>query len=272
MRALTPEEEAFITEGSNLNKTTPQMSNGDGPIVVTGGGGGPIVVTGGGGGGGGGGMPDLGGGGGGGGGGSTTGGQGGGGESDCPPIPTRNIAENNPGVMAALATGNANLDGVERVLAAWPTITSAANKAGIDPALLGAVGLRESNFRNIDQTGGGLGRGYFQIDLGAHPNVTAAQANDITFAANYAASLLAANMASLSASFPNFTSAQLLQATAASYNFGTGNISGNPATIDQGSTNNNYGSNVVGIIPAFKDPVTGATEGANPENGGLQGC
>ena len=76
MRALTPEEEAFITEGSNLNKSTPQMSNDDGPIVVTGGGGGPIVVTGGGGGGGGG-MPDLGGGGG--GGGSTTGGQGSGG-------------------------------------------------------------------------------------------------------------------------------------------------------------------------------------------------
>jgi hypothetical protein len=46
--------------------------------------------------------------------------------------------------------------------------------------------------------------------------------------------MLSSNMATLSAAFPNFNSGQLLQATAASYNFGTSNISGNPNTIDVG--------------------------------------
>jgi hypothetical protein len=52
----------------------------------------------------------------------------------------------------------------------------------------------------------------------------------------------------LQSDFPRFTLDQLLQATAASYNFGTGNISGNPRTIDVGSTGNNYGSNGLEII------------------------
>lgn len=59
--------------------------------------------------------------------------------------------------------------------------------------------------------------------------------------------MLATNMSTLSAKYPNLTTTQLLQATAASYNFGTGNISGNPNTIDVGTTGNNYGSNVLNI-------------------------
>jgi len=58
-------------------------------------------------------------------------------------------------------------------------------------------------------------------------------------------------MATLAARFPNFTSEQLLQATAASYNFGTSNISGNPNTIDKGTTGNNYGSNVLLLMDCF---------------------
>lgn len=45
---------------------------------------------------------------------------------------------------------------------------------------------------------------------------------------------------------------QLLQATAASYNFGTSNISGNPNTIDAGSANDNYGTNVMNLMDCFK--------------------
>lgn len=56
----------------------------------------------------------------------------------------------------------------------------------------------------------------------------------------------------LAAKFPNFTQDQLLQATAASYNFGTGNISGDPAMIDIGTTNNNYGSNILDLVRCFK--------------------
>ena len=55
-------------------------------------------------------------------------------------------------------------------------------------------------------------------------------------------------MARLAERFPNFGPVQLLQATAASYNFGTRNIHGNPSNIDVGTTGGNYGSNVVNIM------------------------
>jgi hypothetical protein len=63
--------------------------------------------------------------------------------------------------------------------------------------------------------------------------------------------MLISNMADLQSSYPNLTQAQLLQATAASYNFGVSNISGNPNTIDTGTTGNNYGSNVVNLMSCF---------------------
>lgn len=234
-----------------------------------------IVVTaspGGGGGGGGGGAP---------GGGPGGGGSGGGGSPepppppppDCPPAPTPSDAASNPAVQTALQTARADQNGVARTIQNWNTITTAANAHNIDPALLGAIALRETNFQNIDQIGGGQGRGVFQIDLGAHPNVTEAQANDVTWAANYAAQLLASNQQTIANNHPNFTPPQLLQATAASYNFGTGNISGNPNTIDQGSTGNNYGSNVVNLMSAFKTPGTDFTPGATAGTPGHQeGC
>jgi len=141
------------------------------------------------------------------------GGGGGGGDDaqpdpDCCCDPSSDWSANNPAVQSALATANADQAGVNRAIANWAVITSAANAAGIDPALLGAIALRESDFQNIDQIGGGLGRGVFQIDLGAHPNITEAQANDINFAATYAANLLASNMAELHASYPGFTADQ----------------------------------------------------------------
>lgn len=160
------------------------------------------------------------------------------------------LAQGTP-CPSALRTAGQNQAAVNRALSNWNTISAAAAANGIDPALLAAIGVRESGFRNVWQSGGGMGAGVFQIDLGANPNVTAAQAFNVPFAANYAAGMLASNSAYLGATFPNLTSAQLLQATAASYNFGVGNISGNPATIDVGSTGNNYGSNVVGLMSCF---------------------
>ena len=202
-----------------------------------------------------------------------SGGGGGGGGGD--PTPDPNCAgttpsadwADSPEVKAALDTARADKAGVERAIGDWNTIVAAANTHGIDPALLGAIGLRESGYRNIDQPDG-LGRGIFQIDLGAHPNVTEAQAHDLAFSADYAAALLAGNMASLRAEFPDFTADQFIQATAPSYNFGTDDISGNPATIDVGTTGNNYGANVMALMAAFKEPGTGTTPGAGPNNGG----
>jgi RHS repeat-associated protein len=138
----------------------------------------------------------------------------------------------------ALKTAKKTSHQVLNAYANWSTIQSAASDAGIDPALLAAIG-------------GGMGAGVFQIDLGANPAVTSAQAYNVTYSANFAAAMLARNMASLAASYPNLDQTQLLQATAASYNFGTGNISGNPNTIDQGTTGNNYGQNVVDLMSCF---------------------
>ena len=155
---------------------------------------------------------------------------------------------------SALRTAKQNQAAVQRARDNWPVLEAAASRYNIDPALLGAIGIRETGFLNKPQDGGGLGRGTFQIDLGAHPDVTEVQAYDLTFSANYAAKVLANNMALLGARFPNFTPGQLLQATAASYNIGTDRrrgISGNPNTIDVKTTHDNYGSNVVNLMQCF---------------------
>jgi RHS repeat-associated protein len=141
---------------------------------------------------------------------------------------------------------------VDRANAIWDTIQTAGDTHGIDPSLLAAVAVRESGVQNIPEKGG-KGRGRFQIDLGQHPGVTAEQAQDLAFSANYAAGILSSNMNSLAARLPNFTQEQLLHATAASYNLGAGKkgISGNPDTIDAGSPFGNYGSTVMLLMDCF---------------------
>lgn len=189
-----------------------------------------------------------------------------------PPLPDSDWATQDADVAAALETGKANLAGVERAITNWDALVKAGNDNDVDPALLAAIGLRETDFQNENQVGGGGGRGVFQIDITKHPDVTAAQAADIEFAADYAAKLLAQDRAQIAAKYPSFTPSELLQATAAAYNFGVSNISGDPSTIDVGTTGNNYGSNVVGMMQGFKDPKTGLTPKAGTSNGGKDGC
>ena len=60
-------------------------------------------------------------------------------------------------------------------------------------------------------------------------------------------------MAYLAKKFPSLTPEQLVQATAASYNIGTGQISGNPNTIDVGTQpDGHYGSNVMKLMECFR--------------------
>jgi hypothetical protein len=133
-------------------------------------------------------------------------------------------------------------------------LSAAGDAHGVDPALLAAIGIRESGLNNdkAEVDGAGLGVGIFQLTVSPTSGVTAEQAKDLTFSANYAAKMLGTNMATLAAAHPNLTPNQLLQATAASYNFGTGNISGNPDTIDRGSALGNYGSNVIDLMKCFQ--------------------
>ncbi|ATJ92855.1 hypothetical protein HK16_03400 [Acetobacter senegalensis] len=138
--------------------------------------------------------------------------------------------------------------------------------------MLAGIGLRETNFQTENQIGGGGGRGVFQIDITKHPEVSEAQANDLNFAADWAANYLAQNKATIQQLNPNFTGQDLDHAVAASYNLGPNSFSGDPSKIDIGSTGNNYGGNVLGMMPAFKDPVTGLTPKAGSANGGKDGC
>ena len=174
---------------------------------------------------------------------------------DNPVMPTSPCAE-------GLADAHADIGAVDRANAMWGTIQAAADAHNIDPALLAAVGIEETGFRNVWQgcttdpsCANADGAGIWQIDLGpngGNPNVSVQQAFDPTWAADYSANKLSNNMNTLAAKFPNFTPDQLTQATAASYNFGTGNISGNPATIDVGTQpDSNYGATVLALMDCF---------------------
>jgi len=164
----------------------------------------------------------------------------------------------------ALSVASQDMSAITRATAPdnWSVIQSAATANGIDPDLLAAIAVRETGFQDINENdGAGVGVGVFQITVSSTSGVTAAQANNLPWAANYAANMLSTNMDFLQDAHPNFTPDQLLQATAATYNMGLGknpigsNISGNPATIDVGTSpkpNGNYGSNVVNLMGCFR--------------------
>jgi RHS repeat-associated protein len=154
----------------------------------------------------------------------------------------------------ALRIAGKSQQAVDNAMSNWTLLSSitANNYNGVDAAMLAAVGVRESGFTDAIQSNGN-GVGYFQIDIGKNPSVTQSQALDLSYSANWVANRLSNNMASLSSSFQNFTSSQLMQATFTSYNMGLGGISGNPDTIDVGSAPaphapGNYGSNVLNIM------------------------
>jgi soluble lytic murein transglycosylase-like protein len=152
---------------------------------------------------------------------------------------------------------NKSTAAVNRANTAWDTLQTAADANNVDPAMLAAIGVRESNFQNVNQ-GDGPGVGVFQITVSPNSGVTATQAGNLAWAANYAAAMLDSNMDFLGnqPQLQSFTQTQLLQATAASYNMGLGNprgsnFSGNPNTIDVGTKYNNYGSNILLLMDCF---------------------
>ena len=157
----------------------------------------------------------------------------------------------------ALAADGKTMDGVKRALAAWPTLNKAAIRSGIDPRELGAMGIHESNFVADKVQPDGMGRGALQIDLGANPSVQTAQANDISFAARFAASMLARNRAVLAQRYPQFTDDQLTHAAIASYNKGTNPIKwkNDPLAIDWRTAHGNYSRNVLGLMHCFPPPA-----------------
>ncbi len=163
---------------------------------------------------------------------------------------TYNTAHPPSACPSGLVEAQKDKAAVLRALTGWPIITAAATRHGIDPGILAGIGVRETGYRNMRQPNG-MGRGVFQIDLRANPGVTEAQAMDVAWAANWAAAQIAANLRDIQSRFPRFTQAQAMQAAVAAYNLGTRGISGNPATIDDGSPGDNYGRNVRDIATCF---------------------
>jgi RHS repeat-associated protein len=154
--------------------------------------------------------------------------------------------------IAALRTAGQDPAAANRATAAEATLQAAVKGTDISWEMLAAVGVRESGFQNVvEKDGAGVGVGVFQITVSKASGVTAALAGSLAWAADYAAHLLNNDMAILQAKYPNLTPSQLLQAAAASYNFGTPNISGNPNTIDVGTAGGNYGSNILRLIKCF---------------------
>lgn len=172
--------------------------------------------------------------------------------------PTERAALESQRCILGLAAGRADQHAVERVDAMMPTLIPAAVKHGIDPRMLGAIAVKESHGLNIAERGKGKGMGVFQLTN--QPGVTAAQAYNIPFAADYAAGMLAANRRTLAGRFPNFTSEQLTQATAAAYNKGAFRkdayrITADPASIDAGTApTGNYGRTILDLMNCFPGP------------------
>ncbi|MGH9618542.1 MAG: RHS repeat-associated core domain-containing protein [Bryobacteraceae bacterium] len=164
---------------------------------------------------------------------------------------TPGLAPQQNTCSAALSVAKQDRGAIVRANAYWSVLSAASERHSIAPSLLGAIGVRESGFRNVSEIGGGFGRGVFQLTVKKGSGVTEAQAFNVPWAATFAANMLSSNSAYLASHFPSFTSSQLLQATAASYNIGRGGISGNPNTIDVGTRYNNYGSNVVNLMTCF---------------------
>src|SRR5208337_4743329 len=70
----------------------------------------------------------------------------------------------------ALAQANKNTSALDRLDNYWGVIQQAAVANGVDPAILGAMAIVESNVNpNMVQANGLQGRGMFSIDLGQHP-------------------------------------------------------------------------------------------------------
>jgi len=157
------------------------------------------------------------------------------------------------GCKRGMAQAKTDQASINRAKAAQKTLQAAASRYGIDWKILAAIGVRETNFTNKSSFDGG--EGIFQLTN--QPGVSKAEAWDINFASQYAAKMIATEMRYVRGKCPNFNSTQVLQAAAAIYNFGrkarngADNITCNAATIDQGTTGNNYGSNILNLMQCY---------------------
>ncbi|WP_263418066.1 RHS repeat-associated core domain-containing protein [Terriglobus albidus] len=166
------------------------------------------------------------------------------------------VVPNIGGCPSAVKYAGKTMAGVKRADASSAAINDAASKNNVPAALIDAIGMEETDFSSVQEKtqGGGTGPGMGVFQLTNQPGVSKEQAFSIPFSANHTAQSLSKNMVKFANKFPALTPTQLLQATAASHNIGPGGISGNPATIDNGThgtPDGHYGASVVGLMNCF---------------------
>lgn len=83
------------------------------------------------------------------------------------------------GCEKALIKAGKTVQGYLRALENMSSLLTATHGDQNWANLLAAVGIKESDFRNIPEKRGGKGRGVFQIDLGKNPSVSESQAQNI---------------------------------------------------------------------------------------------
>ena len=129
----------------------------------------------------------------------------------------------------------------------------------LDWTMLAAIGIRESGFVDKNQANG-LGVGVFQIDLGQNPSVTAGQASNTQWSADWMGTYLMRAESAFSGL--QGVSADTMQwMLAASWNTGIQgqinryNSGQSPdwqtAPMGNGQYRNDYGSNVLGLMHCF---------------------
>ena len=125
-------------------------------------------------------------------------------------------------LKTALGGGVQAMIGVlNRALTKKDVLVTAANQNGVDWGLLGAIGIIESGFRGGNEIAGtGVGVGVFQITVTRKSGVTATQANNLAWAANWTAGELARNASNLAAAIPGLSADNLAWMVAASHNTG----------------------------------------------------
>ena len=92
----------------------------------------------------------------------------------------------------ALAVAGKNINNLRQAFDNLERITAITNKKKVSAHSLMAIGIRESGAGDprYMKEEGGHGRGWYQIDLGIHSNVTEAQAMDFDWATRYVSDLV----------------------------------------------------------------------------------
>ncbi|HSS22564.1 MAG TPA: hypothetical protein VLL54_21005 [Pyrinomonadaceae bacterium] len=83
------------------------------------------------------------------------------------PAPTPQISA---ACQAALTVANQDINAIVRANAEAETLRKVGEATHMYPEILAAIGVRETGFQNVNQAGGN-GRGIFQLDIGANPQL-----------------------------------------------------------------------------------------------------